>query len=370
MYKKIKKKLFFCIMFLMVFLCMSNNSTYAITEKTDLEYEGIDVSNWQGYIDYEKVKESGIEVVYIKASQGRTIKDAYFEINYENAKSNGIKVGFYHFLTATNKEEAKQEAEFFVSVISGKVPDCKLVMDYEVFNGNNREEINIIAKEFLDTVENLTGKKAIIYSDLSNAQNIFDEQLAQNYELWLAYYGNYSELTNVKTKWENYIGIQYTDRGRISGIRGAVDRDKYSKEIFLNEISEIKNNTEINEYNTETIYYTVRRGNTLSGIAQRYGTTFQEIAIINNISNPNLIYPGQRLRILTNSNIRGNEERGLGDIIYTVKRGDTLWKISRTYNVTIQHIVEINNIKNPNLIYPGEKIRITESNIQNLSPLS
>ena len=54
------------------------------------EYRGIDVSNWQGYINYAEVKDAGIEVVYIKASQGSSIKDAYFDINYENAKNNGV----------------------------------------------------------------------------------------------------------------------------------------------------------------------------------------------------------------------------------------------------------------------------------------
>ena len=91
---------------------------------------------------------AGIEVVYIKASQGSSIKDAYFDVNYENAKNNGLKVWFYHFLTATNEYEAEEEARFFASVISGKVPDCKLVMDYEAFDGSSREEIDNLLKEF------------------------------------------------------------------------------------------------------------------------------------------------------------------------------------------------------------------------------
>ena len=73
------------------------DSVFAITPVSNLEYQGIDVSHWQGYIDYSEVRRSGIEVVYIKASQGTNIKDAYFDINYENAKANGLKVGFYHF---------------------------------------------------------------------------------------------------------------------------------------------------------------------------------------------------------------------------------------------------------------------------------
>lgn len=69
---------------------------------------GIDVSNWQGYIDYSEVKNSGVEIVYIKASQGDSIVDPYFQTNYNNAKANGLKIGLYHFLTATNVEEARR----------------------------------------------------------------------------------------------------------------------------------------------------------------------------------------------------------------------------------------------------------------------
>lgn len=121
-------------MMILTFTFFSNsNMTYAITPSSEPRYQGVDVSDWQGYIDYRQVRESGIEVVYIKSSQGKNIKDPYFDINYENAKANGLKVGFYHFLTATNTGEAEQEARFFASVIAGKQPDCKLVMDYEIF---------------------------------------------------------------------------------------------------------------------------------------------------------------------------------------------------------------------------------------------
>lgn len=98
-----KRKIILVFFIIFAFLFFANiNMTYAITPSSNPQYQGVDVSNWQGYIDYSKVRESGIEVVYIKASQGSNIKDAYFDVNYENAKANGLKVGFYHFLTATN----------------------------------------------------------------------------------------------------------------------------------------------------------------------------------------------------------------------------------------------------------------------------
>lgn len=87
--------------------------TYAITPSSNPQYQGVDVSDWQGYIDYRQVRASGIEVVYIKSSQGSNIKDPYFDINYENAKANGLKVGFYHFLTATNTRRSRATSTIF-----------------------------------------------------------------------------------------------------------------------------------------------------------------------------------------------------------------------------------------------------------------
>ena len=357
----IKNKIIAGISMFILSFCIINNS-YALESDGDLIYNGVDVSNWQGTIDYAEVKEDGIEIVYIKASQGSDIKDAYFDINYENAKANGLKVGFYHYLTATTEEEAETEANFFASVISGKTTDCKLVMDYEVFGNSSIEEINNIATVFLETVEELTGKETIIYSDLSNAENTFDTELADKYGLWIAYYGDYSELSEYDTSWLEYLGVQYTDTGSVLGISGYVDRDLFTESILLSDTSEITTSGDTTEtYNTETIYYTVQSGNTLSEIAKEYGTTAQEIADINDISNPNLIYVGERLKILTNSTIEGNEERGLGEVIYTVKSGDTLYKIAKQYGVSVESIVELNNIKNSNLIYPGEKLRITRT---------
>lgn len=334
-------------------------SIYAITPQSELKYQGIDVSDWQGYINYSQVKNDGIEIVYIKASQGQKIKDPYFELNYENAKANNLKVGFYHFLTATNIEEAEKEAIFFSSVISGKQVDCKLALDYEQFNDINIEKINQIALAFMKKVEELTKKQVIIYSDLYNSKNTFNSEVANNSELWLAYYGDYRNLENENTSWQYFIGTQYTDVGRVAGINGNVDRDIFSENIFLSDTTEIPNTENPNtENNTETIYYTVKRGDTLSKIATAYGTTVEEIAQINEIQNVNLIYPNQVLKILVNTNIHGSESNSTGKTYYTIKRGDTLWQIASKYGVSVQNIVNWNNIQNPNLIYSGQRIII------------
>ncbi len=243
-------------------------------------------------------------------------------------------------------------------------------MDYEVFSGVSVEESNNIAQVFLESVKRLTNKEVIVYSNLSNARDRFSRNIADNYELWIAYYGDYNNLRYVETSWERWIGVQYTDRGYVPGIRGNVDRDLYTENIFLSDTGEIPNTENPNNNNnTETIFYTIRKGDTLSEIASRYGTTVQELVSINNIANPNLIYPGETIRVATNSTIHGSETRGTGSITYTVQRGNTLSQIASAYGVTVNHIVQMNNIQNPNLIYPGEKLRITESSNTNLNPV-
>lgn len=362
MKRRVLETLGICIVFMFTFL----NSIYALSPQNELKYRGIDVSNWQRYIDYSQVKNSGIEIVYIKSSQGNNIKDAYFEVNYRNAKANGLKVGFYHYLVATTVEEAEKEARFFASVISGKQVDCKLALDYEQFGGVPKELINQIAMAFIRKVEELTKKQVIVYSDLYNAQNTFNQEISSKSELWLAYYGDYKNLKNTNSSWNSFIGTQYTSTGRVPGISGNVDMDLFSKDIFLSDNTEIPHTdnggNESGSNDTKVIEYVVQRGDTLWDIARKYGTTIEEIVSINKLKNRNLIYIGQKLEIVTNTNVEGNVEHSTGKMYYTIKRGDTLWNIARTYGTTIQNIVNLNNIRNPNLIYPGQRIIVKSSN--------
>ena len=358
MIKKLEKIVsLFLIITMMIF--MNLTITEAVSPISPASYEGLDVSNWQGNIDYAQVKAAGIDVVYIKASEGTTYKDPYFERNYANAKANGLKVGFYHFVTATNVQAARNQAQFFASVISGKTPDCKLAMDFEQFRGGiSVNEINEISKVFLETVQQLTGKEILIYSNLNDAQRVFSRELANQYPLWVAYWGSESGLLNSASNWQNWEGWQYTSRGIVAGVNGYVDRNRFTDNIFLEECT---NCPPVENPNTgeeaQLTYYTVKKGDTLSAIANRYQTTVQQLVTENGIANPNLIYPGQVLRITTNKQNTGDSCE-MGCVIYTVKRGDNLWNLSRQYGTTVQSIAQLNQIQNPNLIYPGQRLRI------------
>ena len=211
----------------------------------------------------------------------------------------------------------------------------------------NNEQINQISFAFLREVEKLTGKKMVVYSNTYTARTRFSQELANQYPLWVAQYGRENPTDN--GKWGNWIGFQYTDTGAVNGIQGYVDRNRFTNQILLENTSEIPEGNMPPEEEIN-ILYTVKRGDTLSQIARSYGVTVNEIASQNGIQNPNLIYVGQTLTIPT--------QISNSTIIYRVKRGDTLSEIARNYGVTVNEIVSQNKIQNPNLIFPGQKLII------------
>lgn len=265
------------------------------------EMKGIDVSQWQGYIDFEAVKRAGIELVYIKASEGTDFVDPFFYRNYANAKNAGIPVGFYHYLTAQNTVQARQEAYHFVSVTEGLVNDGRMVMDMEDIEGLDREEVNQIARTFLRSVEEFSGRSAAIYVDDDTASGILEEGLTL-YPLWIAQYDVEEPTRNIP--WESWAGWQYTDLGRVAGIQGNVDRDIFTEEMLEEENGQVQRlgerPTEGNEVHSYRIYR-IQNGDTLYAIAGRFGTTVDALVRENKIKNPGLIYAGQLLKVLGDS---------------------------------------------------------------------
>lgn len=343
-----------CLFFACIFVS-SFEKVLAFPASSSLIYNGIDISEWQGDINFAEVKSSGIDIVYIKSSQGGNYIDPYFKTHYEQAKQNNLSIGFYHFLTAQTTEDALIEARFFASVINGLDSDCRLAMDFEVFDNLNISEINEISLTFLSEVQELTGKEVVIYSDAFNARNTFNSELASEYPVWVAEYGS-EEASN--GNWSSWIGFQYTNRGTVPGISGFVDRDYFTSDIFLSDNTTISvPNSSSPSVNTD--YVIVKAGDILSKIALEYNTSYQYLAKINNISNPNLIYVGEKIYVPTLNN---NTLYDTSHSLYIVKRGNTLTQISQIYDVSINSIVSLNNIQNPNLIFAGEILRIPTSN--------
>ncbi|MCI6137170.1 MAG: LysM peptidoglycan-binding domain-containing protein [Oscillospiraceae bacterium] len=321
----------------------------AIPPSGGRQYRGIDISEFQGEIDFEEVRRSGIEAVYIRVGAGE-YTDEYFAENYERAKAAGLKIGFYHYVTARSVDEGRRQARFFASLAAGREPDMRLAMDFEYFGSLSVSQINAISEAYLDELTALTRREAVIYSDLSNARNIFSRALAEKYPLWAAQYG--ADEPSANGKWREWVGFQYTDEGRVGGIYGNVDRNIFTEGIFLSDSWRIdgeKRTTVRARTRTLTVY--VRAGDTLWAIAREYGTTVEAIARENRIADPNRIFAGERLRITLPA-------RGSGEEIYNVRRGDTTISIAGKFGVTLSALEDRNGLERGETIYAGDKLSI------------
>ena len=325
---------------------------YALPPSSDTVYPGIDVSKWQGSIDFDRVKADGINIVYIRAGAGNDYKDPYFERNYNNAKAAGLDIGFYHSMTARSVSEAKQQAKFFVSLLAGKTADCMIAMDFGAGGQLPVSTANDTAIAFMREVERLSGKDVMIYTSTNGAKTRWSSALASEFPLWVAQYGPSTPSDN--GQWDSWVGFQYSNTGRIDGISGDVDLDKFTQDVYLADNSPIPGNEPgpIPE-DIKLIRITVARGDTLSRLASKYGTTVSSLVRLNEIENPNLIYIGEQLYVLVDASFNAPCYD-----TYQIKRGDTLSRIAYRFSTTVQRLAAINRIDNPDLIYAGQTIDI------------
>ncbi|MDY2822060.1 MAG: GH25 family lysozyme [Oscillospiraceae bacterium] len=321
----------------------------AIPPSGGRQYRGIDISEFQGEIDFEEVRRSGIEAVYIRVGAGE-YTDEYFAENYEQAKAAGLKIGFYHYVTARSVDEGRRQARFFASLAAGRELDMRLAMDFEYFGSLSVSQINAISEAYLDELTALTKREAVIYSDLSNARNIFSRALAEKYPLWAAQYG--ADEPSANGKWREWVGFQYTDEGRVGGIYGNVDRNIFTEGIFLSDSWRIDGEKQTSvRARTRTLTVYVRAGDTLWAIARDYGTTVEAIVRENRIVDPNRIFAGERLRITLPA-------RGSGEEIYNVRHGDTSISIAGKFGVTLSALEDRNGLERGETIYAGDKLSI------------
>lgn len=203
----------------------------------------------------------------------------------------------------------------------------------------------------MEETERLSGLKTVIYSSAYTARAIWDETMAEEYPIWVAEYGP-SEPED--GQWDKWVGFQYSNTGRVDGINGNVDLDYFTEDILLEASGEIPHPDEPKPDNPskQYIYVRVERGDTLYKLAKKYDTTVQSIVSLNNLSNPDVIIVGERLRIEASGDIPE------GAVYYVVQRGDTLYKIARRYNTSVEEIAELNNLSNPDLIYAGQRLLV------------
>lgn len=318
-----------------------------------MEKKGIDISHHQGNINFDKLK-GNIDFAMVRTSYGNFYEDSKYKQNIEGLERIGVPYGLYHFSYAKNVSDAKKEAEGFVNIIKNYNPTYPIAIDIEYSDRTSNVESDTlidIAKTICEIVES-NGYYVVIYANLDYFNNKLNNSTLDKYDKWLAQWSSKPTYSKSFGMW------QYSSVGKIPGISGNVDLDISYKDYptIIKEKGLNGSNISSKESNSNSeINYLVKKNDTLSGIAQKYGTTYKKLASYNNIADPNKIYVGQILKIpnYNNSNIKPNT--------YVVKKGDTLSKIAEKYSTNWKKIYEKNKDiigDNPNLIKPGQILQL------------
>ena len=196
-----------------------------------MSFKGIDISNNNGNINFDIVKQNNIKAVYIKATEGVNYIDSKLTYNASAAQRVGLGFGFYHFMS--EKTDPKQQAIDFYNAI--KKYEYTLIPVLDIENNTlarTKTQVTDRALQFLKKFKELSNIDCIIYTYTSFANSYLDTRL-NPYKCWIADY-NSSQTVKANNVWNSFVGHQYTGTGRISGVSGNVDINNFEDGIFIN----------------------------------------------------------------------------------------------------------------------------------------
>ncbi len=271
---------------------------------------GIDVSHYQGTVDWNAVAAAGNTFAFTKATESNTITDQYFAKNWPAMKGAGLLRGAYHFFRAG--VDASAQAKLFLSVVKPSAGDLPAVLDIEVAGSSSNSAIISGISVWLDAVAQAIGRPPIIYTSPGFWNAHMNGQFG-SYPLWVAHYTSAPNPT-IPNGWKQYTFWQYTQSGTVNGVSGSVDRNRFNGDLAALQGLVIGGTVPAAASGGSTAgtqtpsssgsatapqTYVVKSGDTLGAIAKRFGVSVQSIASLNNISDPNKISVGQVLKIPT-----------------------------------------------------------------------
>lgn len=191
-------------------------------------HKGIDVSKYQGDIDWKAVKEDGVEYAFVRLGlrgyeSGKLVLDEYFDKNMRGANEADVAAGVYFFTQAITVEEAKEEAAYVLENIAEYDVTCPIVFDVEMIVGANGRANNLTKEERTDItiafceVIRQAGYTPMIYGNVKCFTKMLDLARLEDYEKWYAFYDNYMYIPYEVSCW------QYTEKGTVKGIKNKVD---------------------------------------------------------------------------------------------------------------------------------------------------
>ena len=345
-----------------------------------MEIKGIDVSEFQGNIDWEKVKSSDIKYAIIKFGNiydyDENYLDSKFEINYKKCQELGIKTGIYIYNYCNSVNTLKKSLEWVFEKLDNKKLEMPIYLDMEDkdIQGETVETLTNICNEFANYIKN-KGYKAGVYANVNWLKNELNpNEFDKDISVWAAQYYKECQYTGKYDIW------QYTSSGKVDGVSGNVDMNYFYGELEENISTDTKS---IDELAQEVIDGKWRDGEERKKRLEEAGYDYNAVQ-----DRVNEILSKDKKKSVTeiakeviNGEWGNGEDRKkkleaegydydtvqakvnqlLGANVtktYTVKSGDTLSGIASKYKTTVAKLVKDNNIENANLIYVGQKIVI------------
>ena len=205
------------LLFLVYFLltgCCENKAVHV------QEMNGIDISHFQGLVDWNQLQDQSIQFVIIKASQGNHYIDKHYQSNWKKSQSTTLWRGAYHYLDP--EYSGISQALHFIKTTQGNFGEFAPVVDLEAFEDKKVEDVIGVLAEYLAIIEQKTGCLAIIYTSPNFWRQLDDHDYGRH-ALWLA---DYAEKPQIPNGWKTWSMWQYTNKGKIQGINGLIDKSK------------------------------------------------------------------------------------------------------------------------------------------------
>ena len=207
-----------------------NNYLYCLRQPS---YKGVDVSAFQGDIDWQQVKDSGIDFAIIRlgyrgyGKAGKMVEDEYVQDNLTEAKEVGLPIGAYFFSQALNIQEVDEEIDFMLEILGDHKLDLPIILDWEIPGVENPRTKNMDARTLTEIqryfCQKMTekGYDPMIYFNWHQAKNLYYLSELEDYDFWLAFYQDRMTFPYKVEMW------QYTDQGKVPGIPANVDLNVY-----------------------------------------------------------------------------------------------------------------------------------------------
>ncbi|WP_162297129.1 GH25 family lysozyme [Sporolactobacillus pectinivorans] len=323
--------------------------------------KGIDVSNWQGTVDWERVAAAGYSFAFIKASQGASYADPTFKRNVSGAHKAGLKIGGYHFANFFDPASAQKEARYFWSIVKGQPLDLALMLDLEVNHAGGQLVTSMFT--FFTELKQLSGKKVGLYS----MGYFYLDNLRGHHPgipLWYAQYA-YKPLVTTYAAW------QHCSDARVPGIAGDVDENVSGADfnsLLLNPLeatavgarAPVTAAVKTTSYFVTTDRLNIRKSPNGAAIGTlNHGDKVRVISISGGWaalkSNNSQVYVAAAY---LSQQVSKPAPKSAPAVYHIVTDGDTVGRLAAHYGVSISQIKSWNHLNSKYTIYLKQKIRV------------